>query len=138
MDELEEVKKEHICDTFENRVAPVKQELFLKALLKRKLNVIAATKQCGIDKSSLYKQRQISEDFALAWANVEDELLDDLEEDQYKSAKEKGEDRRYILGRRRGRRWSEKQAIAIKGVVDHRHASELSDEELGRIVDGHN
>jgi|TARA_R100001530_G_C4300507_1_gene150305 DnaJ-domain-containing protein 1 len=121
-------------DKIENRVSPEKQEAFIVALRKRNLNVTAAAKLARVDKASLYKQRKISEEFAQAWADVENELLDDLEERQYEAALEKGEDRRYILSRRRGSRWSEKQAHASKVTVEHRHATEMTDQELENLL----
>tara|TARA_R100001244_G_scaffold127170_1_gene97688 strand:- start:669 stop:1070 length:402 start_codon:yes stop_codon:yes gene_type:complete len=120
----------------ENLVSKDKQDAFIEALRDRKLNVTAAAKLAEVDKSNIYKQRKYSEEFAKAWAEVEEELIDDLEEDQFRAAKKEGQDRRYILSRRRGQRWSEKQAIASKITVEHRRADEMSDAELEDLIDG--
>ena len=120
----------------ENLVSKDKQDAFIEALRDRNLNVTAAAKLAEVDKSNIYKQRKYSEEFAKAWAEVEEELMDDLEEDQFRAAKKEGQDRRYILSRRRGQRWSEKQAIASKVTVEHRRADEMSDAELEDLIDG--
>jgi hypothetical protein len=116
-----------------------KEKKFLAALRTTKMNVTQAAKLAGLKGASgLYRHRAQDLEFAERWAEIEDEILDALEEAQYRDAEVKPEDRRYVLSRRRARRWSEKAAlaVAVQSVTSlpMKPIEELTDDELLQIA----
>ena len=87
------------------KLKPERQQQFLQCLKLTGLNVSAACRRARIARSAVYAQRSIDDDFAMEWRQVEDEVLDELEAQQYQAAKSGGKDRRWVLARRRSMRW---------------------------------
>jgi len=119
-------------------VSVEKEEKFLAALRTTKMNVTQAAKLAGLKSASgLYRHRAQDLEFAERWAEIEDEILDALEEAQYRDAEVKPEDRRYVLSRRRAKRWSEKAALAVAVQSTaglQKPIEELTDDELLQIA----
>ena len=82
------------------KLRPERQQQFLQCLKVTGLNVSAACRRARIARSAVYAQRSIDDDFAMEWRQVEDEVLDELEAQQYQAAKSGGKDRRWVLARR--------------------------------------
>ena len=117
-----------------NYVAAEKKARFLEALRESGLNVTAACKKAGIaSRAGVYTQRAVDLDFAQQWSAIEEELLDTLEELQYKEALVRGEDRRWVLARLRPK-FSERRHTHITGEVAVRSVRDMSDEELEMIL----
>ena len=118
------------------KLSPVRQKQFLEALKETKMNVTAAARKSGLTSPvACYMQRKTDPDFAEKWADIETELLDALEEQEFEDAKEISGDRRWVLARRRPERWAQKRQTAIDGVIEHRHEiRDMTDKELMAIV----
>lgn len=58
---------------------------FLEAFAKTGL-VIAAAKAVGIDRTTAYRERQANEDFALAWADIEEWTTEEMEQEARRRA----------------------------------------------------
>ena len=123
----------------QNYLAADKRAAFLQALRQCALNITQASREAGLSTTSaIYQQRQIDPEFAAQWQAVEDELLDDLEARQWKDARERPEDRRWVLARRRPNRWAEKRAIAMKGEVRHYlSVQDMTEGELEALLAAH-
>ena len=119
------------------KLSPVRQKQFLEALKETKMNVTAAARKSGLTSPvACYMQRKTDPDFAEKWADIETELLDALEEQEFEDAKEISGDRRWVLARRRPERGAQKRQTAIDGVIEHRHEiRDMTDKELMAIVD---
>jgi len=120
-------------------LSPEREEKFLAALRTTKMNVTAACRVAGMKGTgAVYTHRRQDPEFAEKWLAVEEEILDTLEEAQYRAAEEKAEDRRFVLARRRAKRWSEKAALAVAVQSDQatpsQPASEMSDDQLLQIA----
>jgi len=127
-------KRDQVVRT-RNQLSKQKQNRFLKALAERHLNVTAACKSAQVSYSSAYKQRALDPVFKQAWEEVKNEILDDLEEDQYKDAKQNPEDRRWILARQRRDEWSDKSQISVTGQIEHVHSvGEIPAATLERLI----
>ncbi len=87
------------------KLKPERQKQFLEGLKLTGLNASAACRRARIARSAVYAQRSIDDDFATEWRRVEDEVLDELEAQQYQAATTSGRDRRWVLARRRSMRW---------------------------------
>lgn len=115
-------------------VSVPKKEAFLVALRETGLNVSAACRKAGIASTAgVYTQRKLDPVFAQQWQEIEEELLDHLEELQFKSALERPEDRRWVLARLRPK-FSEHRHTHITGEVAVRSMRELSDSELEALI----
>ena len=120
-------------------ISEEKEKKFLEHLKTMEMNVSAAARAAGLKGTGgLYRHRRDNPEFAERWAEIEDEILDGLEEDQYRDAKTRSEDRRYVLSRRRAKRWSEKAAIAVAvgptDAVPQKPIGELTDDDLMAIA----
>lgn len=119
----------------ETGVSKETKERFLEWLPKVGMNITAAARNSGLTSPhALYQQRQHDKTFAQAWANIEGEVLDALESDQFEAAKSRGEDRRWVLARLRRNRWGDQKQVQITGEIEHRHVRELTDKELSEIA----
>ena len=118
-----------------NYVAAEKKARFLEALRESGLNVTAACKKAGIaSRAGVYTQRAVDLDFAQQWSAIEEELLDTLEELQYKEALVRGEDRRWVLARLRPK-FSERRHTHITGEVTvGLDVRSMSDAELEALI----
>ena len=120
-----------------------KCKTFLECLQRVGMNVSKACREAGVGKSTVYLERQRNPDFAAQWQEVEDSLLDELEEHQFRDARVNPEDRRWVLSRRRKARWSERQQVQAAGAGEGLLAGgqvdvkELSDAQLQAIVKEH-
>ena len=111
------------------------QEKFLQALEEKRMNVSAACRKAGIATSTAYHQRRMDEGFASEWQAIEDNLLDHLEEREWKEAETDGKSRRWIMTRRRSDRWGDHKTTKVEGTVEHVHSvKELDDDQLKAIV----
>ena len=80
------------------KLSPVRQKQFLEALKETKMNVTAAARKSGLTSPvACYMQRKTELDFAEKWADIETELLDALEEQEFEDAKGISGDRRWVL-----------------------------------------
>lgn len=127
-------KRDQVART-RNQLSRQKQNRFLAALAERHLNVSAACRLAKISYPSVYKQRAMDPQFKREWEEIKDEILDDLEEDQYKDAKKNPEDRRWILARQRKDAWSDKSQVSVTGQVEHVHSvGEIPAATLERLI----
>ncbi len=119
-----------------NYVAPERQDAFLRHLRASRLNVTAACRATGLaGTAGIYLQRKFDLSFRQRWGEVEAEVLDHLEEHQFKAAQNDSTDRRFTLTRRRGERWSRPQVVNLEARAESsvRH---MSDQELKAIIEG--
>ena len=118
------------------KLSPARQKKFLEALKETKMNVTAAARKSGLTSPvACYMQRKADPDFAEQWADIETELIDALEEQEFRDAKRASADRHWVLARRRPERWAQKRQTAIDGVIEHRHEiRDMTDKELMAIV----
>ena len=119
----------------ETGVSKETKQQFLEWLPRVGMNVTAAARNSGLTSpNALYRQRQHDKAFAQAWADIEGEVLDALEADQFEAAKIRGEDRRWVLARLRRNKWGDQKQVQVTGEVEHRHVRELTDKELAEIA----
>jgi len=120
------------------KLSKVKADRFLVALEECAMNVSAACLQAKVSRSKVYAQREVDPDFRSDWQEVEDKLLDELEEKQWKDARVNPEDRRWVLARRRKQRWSASTEHTVSGEVSHTHTIEaLPTAQLEQILASH-
>jgi hypothetical protein len=118
-----------------NALSRPRQEKFLQALEEKRMNVSAACRKAGIATSTAYHQRRMDESFAAEWQVIEDNLLDHLEEHEWKEAETDGKSRRWIMTRLRPDRWGDHKTTKVEGTVKHVHSvKELDDDQLKEIV----
>jgi hypothetical protein len=120
----------------QHAVSQDRREQFLVALKgEQRMNVTAACHAAGLQSvSGVYRERAVNPEFRSAWEEIEQGLLDTLEQHQYADAMERPEDRRWVLQRRRPKRWSEKTTIEVEGSLDVSNAQTLTDEQLEFIA----
>jgi hypothetical protein len=108
---------------------------FLAALAETSL-VTEAAKRAGVSRGSAYRARQEDEDFALAWADVEEAGTEQLEKIAVKRASE-GSDVLliFLLKSRRPERYRDNVRVEHSGTVRH-DVTDLTDPELEDLV-GH-
>jgi hypothetical protein len=105
------------------------------AALATEGTVWAASKSAGVHRSTVYEERQRNEDFALAWADVEERVTEGLERKAVDMAMG-GEVRmlEFLLKARRPLTYRERVDVNHSGKVKH-DLADLSDEELDRLAD---
>ena len=116
------------------RLSRDRQQKFLQELRRTRLNVSAAAKRSGLSSpGACYMQRKSDPDFAEEWAQVEAELLDELQEKTFEAATRESVDRRWVLSRRRPDRWARKTAVG-ESIDHHQDIRDMTDDELVAIV----
>jgi hypothetical protein len=114
-----------------NYVAPERQAVFLRHLQSARLNVSAACRSTGLaGTAGGYLQRKTDPAFRQCWEEVEAEVLDSLEEHQFKAAQNNAINRRFVLSRRRSERWSNTQTVNVGSST-----RKMSDEQLKAIIE---
>lgn len=112
------------------RLNPERQMAFLKALAGQvgqgRYDVTKAARMAGVGSAAaMYNEAKRNPRFKQAWMQVEDALLDDLESRTYESAQVSGEDRRWVLSRRRRDKWGDtrgsRDALEIAAGSDLRN-----------------
>ena len=116
------------------RLSRDRQIKFLHELKRTYLNVSAAAKRSGLSSpGACYMQRKSDPDFAQESAQVENEILDELQEKTFKAATRDSVDRHWVLSRRRPDRWARKTAVS-ESIDHHQDIRNMTDEELVAIV----
>ena len=115
-----------------------KENLFLEHY-KNTLNKSKACRMAGIkDPSQVARHAQKDLVFGAKVLAIKEGRLDDLEEEQWKDATLRPEDRRWVLERQRPEDWSKKSVIGHTGKVEHIHKIEqMTDEQLAELVGQH-
>ena len=117
------------------RLSRDRQQKFLQELRRTRLNVSAAAKRSGLSSpGACYMQRKSDPDFAQEWAQVENEMLDELQEKTFEAATRDSVDRHWVLSRRRPDRWTQKRKTPIEDANQHHDIRDMTDEELMAIV----
>jgi hypothetical protein len=102
--------------------------------------VVEACKRCGISRSTAYRARQADEDFALAWADVEERTTEELEAVVMRRAIE-GSDTlaMFLLKARRPEKYRENVKIEHAGTIKQDLSSVDSEqlrERARALIDG--
>lgn len=88
------------------------------AEFERQGRVTKACEAAGVGRSHVYRERQRTEEFALAWSDVEQQLIDRLEEEGMRRALE-GSDRllEFFLRCRRSSVYGDRRQVEHSGKV---------------------
>lgn len=109
-----------------------KQKLFLENYAAT-MNKTNAAHLSGIkDPGQVNLQARNDPEFGAKVQAIKEGRLDELEGEQWKDAKIRPEDRRWILERQRPDEWSKKTETKIEGEVKHVH--QMSDKQLEALV----
>ena len=99
--------------------------------------VVQAARAAGIDRMTAYRARQADEDFAIAWADVEEKVTETLERVALQRAID-GSDRliEFLLKARRPDRYRENTVkVEHSGRIGH-DLEGMDDDQLRRVAQG--